>query len=256
MQIQSITNYRISSNYSITPRQCNCTFKADLWQDDYVSGSIFDLQDKQEKAHEIATSDFISLRNNVGYPVTREPLAKTKINSLRFIGNNTYKGGMTDAVEYINEIKDTGIKKMIVLCDPKECNIAQACKDNDMEWTNIFVPLNMDAEKGESNFEKAFNWNRFIDIVKSLREGNVFIGCESGNIRTKRFLHTVKLLDPQFKLDLGTSDSESYDYLLANWIYKGLSNVQKQALNYTSDFQRNLEREFQLYIPMKFRHVL
>ena len=259
MKIQNIAGYYNTdrmSNTVMTKPNYNCSFKADLWEDDnYDPGSIFYIWKRDEKAHEIVPSDFTEFRTSVGYPVTTEPLKSAKINLLRFIGNNTYKGGMTDAAGYVEELQDIGIEKIIVLCDPKECNIEQACKKNNMAWTNIFVPLSMNPVYGEKEFDNNFNWNKFINIVHDLRKGQVFIGCESGNIRTERFLHTVKILDPEFKLDLGRSDSESYDYVLANWIYKGLSSEQKHALNYTKEFEEKLIKNLELHMPMKFRHI-
>ena len=259
MKIQNIAGYYNTdrmSNTVMTKPNYNCSFKADLWEDDnYDPGSIFYALNQRDRAHEMVTTDFTAFRTNVGYPVEQGPLKSTKINSLRFIGNNTYKGGMIDASGYVKELQESGIEKIIVLCDPNECNIAQACKENNMVWTNIFVPLSMNPVYGEKDFDEKFNWNRFINIVQDLRNGKVFIGCESGNIRTKRFLHTVKILDPEFKLDLGKADAESYDYALADWIYRGFSAAQKQALNYTPEFEQKLINNLKLYVPMNFKHI-
>jgi hypothetical protein len=54
------------------------------------------------------------------------------------------------------------------------------------------------------------------------------------------------LLDPKCKLNLGNSDSESYDYLFANWIYKGLSSAHKAVLNYTEEFEKKLGVSFEV----------
>lgn len=259
MKIQNIAGYYNNNKVSnlVMPKQkYNCSFKAELWEDDnYDPGSIFYALNQREKAHEISSADFGTFRTNVGYPVEQEPLKSAKINSLRFIGNNTYKGGITDASGYVKELQASGVEKIIVLCDPSECNIAQACNENNMGWTSIFVPISMNPESGEKDFNEKFIWSRFINIVQDLRDGKVFIGCESGNIRTKRFLHTVKILDPEFKLDLGRADAESYDYVLANWIYKGFSSAEKQALNYTKEFEEKLIKNLELHMPMKFRHI-
>ena len=135
---------------------------------------------------------------------------------------------------------------MIFLCKSYECNVEQVCKENDMESINISVPLNMDTDSGYKVFIENFNRHKFLDAVKALREGNVFIGCESGNLRTKRFLSAVNILDPKSNLDIGSSPVTD-DYIFANWIYKELCPEEKLKLGYTKEFEHNLLNKLKLY---------
>ncbi len=257
MQIPSITIHDINSknNVHIIKKPQNCSFKSALWQDEeYDESSIFYHMDKKDRNNDIGVYDLY--RTDSGYNIKNDTIKKMRISSAKYIGNNCYKGGMTSASNFIRELKENGITKMIVLCDPSECNIEKACKENNMDWMYVYTPITFIPPEAEKDFLKEFSYTKFLSSIKSLQTGNVFIGCESGNLRTNRFLHAIKLLDPRCKLNLGLSDSESYDYLLANWIYKGLSSTHKAALNYTEEFEKKLVNSIAMYMPMKFRTTI
>ncbi len=258
MRISTLMNCGVSSNfYSLMiNKQKNCVFKATLWEDDYDENSIFYHMDKRDRINNVTELDFSCYRKDSGIEISDEHIKQMKISAAKYIGNNCYKGGMESASNHVKELKENGIKKMIVLCNPSECDISKACRENDMDWLHVYTPTTFQDPKAKKDFLENFSYENFISTVKSLREGNVFTGCESGNLRTNRFLHAIKLLDPKCKLNLGNSDSESYDYLFANWIYKGLSSAHKAVLNYTEEFEKKLVDDIALYMPMRFRTVI
>lgn len=259
MKIQNIIGYQglsKMSNTTITKNNCNCSFKAELWEDEYEPGSIFYLQEKREKEREMGARDFSYYRKDSGVKVTDDVIGKMKINALRYLGNDCYKGGMEGASNYVKELKENGIKKMVVLCDLSECNIAEECNKNSMDWMHVYVPITVRSENVEKDFYENFSYGAFMSAIEALRNGHIFIGCESGNLRTNRFLHAVKLLDPLSKLNLGMSDYDSDDYVLAQWIYKRFSQTQKEKLQYTNEFEQKLKNTLISYVPTRFRTVL
>ena len=254
MKVLSIQNYYFPNKISYGKFQKNnhCLYKTNPYQDEFTDSFCY-WQGRHDEVSEEITADFSSFDNNIGHKVITGPLANTKIDSLRLIGNNTYKGGMASATNYIKEIKDSGIEKMIILCNPEECNIVEACNKNNMPWTGMYVPLDMNSDIGKMTFFEKFGYANFIDVINSLRNGNLFIGCEGGNLRTKRFLQAVKILDPQCKLDLGSSEAQHYDYVLAGWIYLLLSPVEKNLLGYTKQFEQTLISKLKQYVPKIIR---
>ena len=259
MKIQNINRYHYINNATKTlvPKQEHkCSFKAALWEEDYDEGSIFYHLDKKNKVNNVDQLDFSYYRKDSGIEIKDEQIRKMRISSAKYIGNDCYKGGMTSVSEHVKELKEIGIKKIIVLCNPFETNIKQACEENEMPLICVYTPLTFQDKNTEKDFIENFSGMNFLSSVKSLQEGNVFIGCESGNIRTNRFLHAVKLLDPMCKLNLGASDYDLYDFVLAQWIYKELSSEKKQALNYTPEFEQNLKNTLTFSVPDKFKVIL
>ena len=243
MRVNSISyNNSIGTLPKVYSKQRNISFKAELWYDDNPDpNTIFALWMEQERNSILRDDTPISVFNSsIGSSVEDPRFQNLKINSIRYIGNNCYKGGMTDASNFVKELKENGIRRMIMLCNPFECDISSECKKNGMDWTHVYVPLNIQGEISKKDFDYNFVYARFLDILKELRTGNVFIGCESGNIRTKRFLHVVQMLDPGCKLDL-KSDADRLDYVYAGWIYEGLSGNEKKALGYTKEFERLIQ---------------
>ncbi len=189
-------------------------------------------------------------RGTIGTPVTDEALKNMSINSFKEIGNNCYKGGLTGACEYVGELKDYGIKKFIMLCEPKECNILKECKKHKMPITGIFMPVkNLETPQQVQEFEDKIKTKKFIDAVKSLREGYCFVGCESGNIRTKRFLAILKILDPECKLELKNLRAYPSDYKCAQLIYEHLDKNEKEFLGYTKEFEKELVKNIKHHLP-------
>lgn len=245
MHISAITGfYHVNSNLQKTANKYNCSFKSTPtpWEDDeYDSNSIFGIWDRRERrmGADDLRSSFTTFDEPVGSPC-QKPFCDFEINSLRYIGNNCYKGGMIEASNYVKELKENGIERIVVLCDLSECNIFKACRDNNMDLTHLFVPLSITNAKSEDDFHNEFSYQKFINVIEYLRKGNVLIGCESGNIRTRRLLHVTQILDPNCKLKLGKSMADVYDYIVANWIYKRLNTLAKQSLNYTQEFENKL----------------
>lgn len=213
-----------------------------------INGEIIGYNDTKRY-----NSDVMDLtRATVGAPVTDETLAKMNINSLKDIGNNCYKGGLTGACEYVGELKDFGIKNFIMLCSPKECNIMEECKKHDMPITRVYMPVkDLETPQQVKYFENNMRISSFIDAVKSLREGHCFVGCESGNLRTKRFLAIVKILDPQCKLELSNIRIYPGDYKCAQLIYDNLYRKAKDFLGYTKEFEAELVRNIKSNLPIK-----
>lgn len=245
MHIYAINSlYPINSNIQTISanKNKNCSFKAEPWiDDDYDSDSIFGLMDKRDRQNNVEEISSVYTAFSAFACPPEDNFANLKINSLRYIGNSCHKGGMVDAVNYVKKLKENGIKKMIVLCTPIQCDISDACKKNNMDYSYLHVPLCVTDSRSEKDFNKDFSTVDFIGVVKDLRKGNIFIGCESGNIRTKRFLQVVKILDPECKLQL-RADPDKYDYIVANWIHKGMDAMQKIALNYTEQFETKLKQ--------------
>ena len=210
-----------------------------------ANGEIVGYNDKR-----ISSEIFGLTRATVGAPITDETLKSMHINSLRDIGNNNLKGGLTGACEYVKELKDYGIKHFVMLCSPKECNILEECKKENVPITQIYMPVkDLSNMQDVQNFEKNIKTNRFIQAIKALREGNCFIGCESGNIRTKRFLAIVKILDPECKLNLKGLSLFPGDYACAKSIYEHLSKDEKNILGYTKQFESELAENIKNTLP-------
>lgn len=184
-------------------------------------------------------------RATVGEPVTNEALKDMQINSFKYIGNGCYKGGMVSATDYIEQLRENGIKRFIMLCTPKECNAIQECAKYDVPIDNVYIPV-QDIETIEQarDFKSKFTSSKFARVIKRLREGDCFVGCESGNIRTKRFLAITQILDPECKLNLKGLTPNVGDYTCAKIIYNYLSKESKQLLNYTPEFEAKLLETF------------
>ena len=201
-------------------------------------------------------ADILNLtRATVGTAITDEALKQMHINSFKNIGNNCLKGGLSGASEYVQELKDYGIKEFIMLCSPSECNIIEECQKHNVPITRIYIPLkDIESQQQERYFENNIRTSQFVDVVKALREGNCFIGCESGNIRTKRFLAIVKILDPECKLELKDLNRNPGDYKCAKLIYEHMSKRDKKALGYTEEFENELVKELERNQPISFRY--
>ena len=245
MKISSVNYFNSglfnARNVAFSGKHKDC-FGETYIDDNYTSefkrhnGEIVGYNDKRLR------SDLAGLtRPTIGSPVEDENLQNMHINSLRDIGNNCLKGGLAGASDYVQELKDYGVKEFIMLCEPNECNIIEECKKHDMPINRIFMPsTNVINPQQIREFRNRLMTRDYVDAIKSLREGNCFVGCESGNIRTKHFLATVKLLDPKCKLDLGSMHIYPGDYECAQVIYSRLSEEDKKALGYTEEFEKEL----------------
>ena len=209
--------------------------------------NIVDYNDEQK-----LPMDIVHLtRGTIGTPVEDETLKNLHINSFKNIGNNCLKGGLSGASEYVKELKDYGIREFIMLCSPIECNIIEECEKHDMPITRIYIPIrDLESKQQIRYFENNIRTNQFVNVVKALRKGDCFVGCESGNIRTKRFLAIVKILDPECKLDLKNLDIYPGDYKCAKLIYEHLSDEEKKSLGYTEKFEKKLVEKIESNIKI------
>ena len=244
MKIQPyIANYaNVQNNINVKPKSKNCTFRA--YPDTYC------YHDRYFNPEAIPKQKYIPIltRSTVGNPVTDERLKCMMINSFKDIGNGCYKGGLAGAADYVKQLKEFGIKKFIMLCEPEECNMIEECKKYDVPIDVIHMPVyELNSEDRIRKFKNKTPSYSFVDSIMALREGNCFVGCESGNIRTKKFLSVIQILDPECKLNLSGLTAEKGDYQIARIIYNRLSEDAKKLLGYTPEFKKELISMFKKF---------
>ena len=242
MNIQPIVSFT-----SVQPRKLNaksqnsCAFRGDPDYSTSTYGSYSYRDDYWKKEIRLPDRFKRLTRATVGNPVTDERMKDFLINSFKDIGNNCYKGGLTGASDYVKELNECGIKKFIMLCEPEETRIMEKCEKFGVPLEIVHMPdyeLNTEAQIRE--FRSKFSAYSFVNAVKALREGNCFVGCESGNIRTKKFLSVVQTLDPECKLNVSGLRQELEDIKIAKIIYRRLSDEMKKSLGYTEQFEKKL----------------
>lgn len=255
MRINNITfNNFNSAVYPCKNQKSVVNFSGTWFEEDsdFIKDSIFDLRDRKQREFDIGDvsfyADYWAKQQLTGYPVTDPDLKNLKINSFRALGNNNYKGGMLTARDYIAELKNKGIKKFIILCYDSECDIVSRLKEHGMDYHFMHTPLKADLPETVKDeiMEKVFP-KRYIESMFDLREGNVFIGCESGNWRTRRALSVLKRLDPKSPLPNELASVNNHGNIkLAKWIYQELYEAQKAALGYTPEFENALKILFDM----------
>ena len=226
----------------------NMSFKSNIaYDDDIMPNSIFAIRDSQKREYALdATPDYYSRLPIIGKPVTDTNLSGLKINSFRSLDNGNYKGGMESAKYYVEQLKNAGIRKFIILCNGEESNVAEYCKTAGMDYTSLYVPIKTTlSEQDKDYILPKISPRAYATTMEDLRQGNVFIGCESGNLRTYRALNVLKILDPQSPLPSNLNTSEhSGNIRFAKWIYENLAEDLKKSLNYTKSFEEILDYIF------------
>ena len=255
MRINNVTFNNFYSSPKLCKNQKSEVNFSGTWfeeDNDFVQGSIFDLKDKKAREFDIGDvsfyADYWEKQRQTGYPVTDPDLKKLKINSFRALGNDNYKGGMITARDYIDELKSNGIKKFIILCRDAECNIVSRLRERGVDYRFLHIPIKGDLpETAKDEVMESVSPRQFFETMMDLREGNVFIGCESGNWRTRRALSVLKRLDPKSPLpDELLNGANHGNIKFAKWIYQELSEAQKAALGYTPKFEDSLKILFDM----------
>lgn len=229
----------ICQNFNYVQRP---SFKANVpFEDDVLPDSIFALKNNRDFEYTLdATPNYYSLIEPVGKPVSGD-LKNLKINSFRDLGNGNYKGGMESAKYYVPQLKELGIRKFIILCNPEESNVGEFCRRADMDTIRLYVPLKTFLTEADKDIVvNKLSRLSYISAMEELRKGNVFIGCESGNLRTCRALSTLKILDPNSPLPSNVLNNNP-DKEFTNWLYELFTPEQKAILKYTENFEESLK---------------
>ena len=224
------------------PQNNSCAFRGEADDFNYSRYGLYNYRDDYYKNKIPLPEKFKKYtRATIGSPVTDERMKDFLINSFKDIGNNCYKGGLAGASDYVKQLSECGIKRFIMLCEPKETGIAEKCEKFGVPLSAIHIPdYPLDSELQIKKFRSKITSQLFVDAMLALREGNCFVGCESGNIRTKKFLSVIQMLDPGCKLNLIGLEPEKDDCLIARIVYNRLSDNVKKLLGYTEDFEKQL----------------
>jgi len=221
-----------------------------LWEDNYDEGSIFALKAKEERRNDIGNvseyADYWVKQKQTGSPVTNPELKDLKINSFRDLGNNSYKGGLSSAKNYIDKLKEIGIRKFVILCPETDCAIEELLNKKGMDYDRYFVPMQVVLNSEFKNeIMTDISVRSFVSNLIDMRKGKIFIGCDSGNWRTRRFLSAAKRLDPKSQLpDELLTGKNIGNIQFTKWIYEKMTDAHKSLLGYTPDFEKNLKTLF------------
>lgn len=251
-----IFGFPVNSQNLHCAHQNKMRFCGTLYEDDILEGSIFDLRNKQQRylTNNACIDEFCNYytsQKTFGTPVTDPDMKLWNIKSFTDLGNNVYKGGMHEAVNYVGDFQKKGFKKFVILCPEIEKEIIDKCKKFGLEWESFFVPIAPTLPEALKNdLMERISMNSFVNTILDLRKGKIFIGCENGTLRSIRMITAIHNLDPQSKLKVPKNLNSSHNYghyQFTKWLYERLNDAHKAKLGYTSDFIKYLNTIFLCY---------
>ena len=191
-------------------------------------------------------------------------------------GNNSFRAGLNNLTKkQLETVKQAGIKHIVDLrqwgkpikCDGIEVlnfpiggirqNIAiRMSKDEFIE-----KELELDREMLEQTSEEIDNYkealhdiywqnkkelcNRFVQFIQTMQKENVLIGCELGTHSTDHAIELNYFFNPKANIMLSCRD-KNYGFTMQR-IYEGLSQEDKEAMGWDSEFDKNFINKLERY---------
>jgi len=191
-------------------------------------------------------------------------------------GNNSFRAGLNNLTKkQLETIKQAGIEHIVDLrkwgepikCDGIEVfkfpvyDIGQNIVVKMSEDEFIEEELEFDREMREQTSEEIDNskevlrdiyrqnkeklCNRLVQFIQTMQKENVLIGCEFGTHSTDHAIELNYFFNPKANIMLSCRD-KNYGFTMQR-IYEGLSQEDKEAMGWDSEFDKNFLKKLERY---------
>lgn len=198
--------------------------------------------------------------------------------NLQNIGEGSYRGAsLSRNTQYLDLLAKSGVKTVVDLVGFKK--LQEACIEKGLNYYKYEVPYDywlnpifaddrelltkrtlelsregltkpeFDAQieyyKNRIKLDRAEFMDKFIGLIDTLKGGSFYIGCDLGESRTPNLLAMNSYFNPEWHGDKILPTNEFVYGLMKN-MYKNMTDVDKQRLGFTEDYDKMLKKEFKI----------
>lgn len=159
---------------------------------------------------------------------------------------NVYRGSTLygSSPEVYETVKNAGVETVIDLSDFGK-DYKEEIENAGMKYYSYPIRLYV---WNNSRRDRKFQKDKLIDFIKTVQEGNIYIGCSSGSWQTGHAMMLNNLFNPQIRDRAKMLPEERFNHLetiydFAEEVYPYMTEEDKKSIGWTPEFEERFKRK-------------